>query len=64
MKLIKIIQMHQPSMQIIEIIHKYIKIYKNQWQHMIIHATHWIIYGIYRIQLWIYEKFMKIREVS
>ena len=41
-------------MPIIEIINKYIEIYKNQWQPMIIDANHWIFYGSYAIQLQIH----------
>ena len=61
-KLIEHHWMYEPSMQIIEIIQKYIKIYKNQWQPMFMHANHYIIHVIYTIQLTIYETFMKIKE--
>ena len=46
----KIIEMHAPSMQTIGFIHKYIEICKNQWQPMIIHENHWLLYGIYTLQ--------------
>ena len=49
-------------MQIIEFIQAYIKQYENQWQFMFMHANHYIIHGIYTIQLTIYETFMKIKE--
>ena len=42
--------MHAPSMQTIGFIHKYIEICKNQWQPMIIHENHWLLYGIYTLQ--------------